>query len=198
MAELPGLKVIRSSIHGYGLVATRDYKAGDTVCHGDGVLYREKETFDDTYCLVMPGYETDENGNEGPPLYWDLVDQTRWINHSCEPNTYVDSSWDAATRDLVEQAVDGDALITEPLAAWIVDRYLGVAPGRDPVVDAVGIQVPDEMEAVEGADRVWVARATPPCRWFRQLDLGSLLPGDLTETHRIVARCVEIRLFERP
>jgi hypothetical protein len=100
MAELPGLKVIRSSIHGYGLVATRDYKAGDIVCHGDGVLYREKETFDDTYCLVMPGYETDEHGNEGPPLYWDLVDQTRWINHSCEPNTYVDSSWDGATKSI--------------------------------------------------------------------------------------------------
>jgi hypothetical protein len=100
MAALTGLKVVRSSIHGYGLVATRAYKAGDTVCFGDGVLYREAETFDDTYCLVMPGYEVDDRGNEGPPLYWDLVDQTRWINHSCEPNTYVDSSWDAATKHI--------------------------------------------------------------------------------------------------
>jgi len=100
MASLPGLRVVRSKIHGYGLIALEPYKVGDIVCYGDGVLYRERDEFDDTYALVMPGYETDEDGNEGPPLYWDLVDQTRWINHSCDPNTYVDSSWDAGTKTI--------------------------------------------------------------------------------------------------
>jgi len=97
MAALAGLKVIRSSIHGYGLVTTRPFKRGEILCYGDGVLYREVDDFDDTYALVMPG-EVDEHGNEGPPMYWDLVDQTRWINHSCDPNTWIDSVWHPETQ----------------------------------------------------------------------------------------------------
>ncbi len=42
----------------------------------------------------LPGYEKNPDGSEGPSLYYDLADQTRWINHSCAPNTEVDSSWD--------------------------------------------------------------------------------------------------------
>ena len=33
-------------------------------------------------------------------LFWDLVDQTRWFNHSCDPNTEVRSKWDAERQDL--------------------------------------------------------------------------------------------------
>lgn len=98
MPVLDGLQVVRSKIHGYGVVALRRIEEGEVVCWGDGVLYREDDDFDDTYCLILPGYELDAAGQEGPPLFFDLVCQTRWINHACDPNTYVDTDWDPATR----------------------------------------------------------------------------------------------------
>jgi SET domain-containing protein len=94
MPVLAGLKVTHSRIHGYGVVTTRTFRAGDIIVHGDGVMYRDDDEFDDSYSLILPGYELDAEGNEGPPLYMDLVDQTRWINHSCEPNTEIGSEWD--------------------------------------------------------------------------------------------------------
>jgi hypothetical protein len=94
MPHMSGLEVVHSKIHGYGVVTTRPFKRGDIVTYGDGVLYREAEEFDDEYALILPGYETLPDGAEGPSLYYDLADQTRWINHSCDPNTEVDTSWD--------------------------------------------------------------------------------------------------------
>jgi uncharacterized protein len=98
MPLMEGLKVIRSRIHGYGVETTRRFREGDIIVYGDGVLYREEEEFDDCYALILPGYERDADGTEGPSLYWDLACQTRWINHSCDPNTEVDSEWIAAER----------------------------------------------------------------------------------------------------
>jgi len=91
MPLLDGLRVVASSIHGYGVVATRRFQTGETICHGDGVLYREDDEFDDTYALVLPS----EEPGLGEHVFWDLVDQTRWFNHSCDPNTEVRSDWDA-------------------------------------------------------------------------------------------------------
>jgi hypothetical protein len=90
MPLLDGMNVTRSSIHGYGVVTQRSFAAGEQVCIGDGVLYREGDDFDDTYALILPG----EDSGQGETLFWDLVDQTRWFNHSCEPNTVVESRWD--------------------------------------------------------------------------------------------------------
>ncbi|HLU68420.1 MAG TPA: SET domain-containing protein-lysine N-methyltransferase [Kofleriaceae bacterium] len=93
MPLMDGLKVVRSGIHGYGVIATRPFKKGEVILYGDGVLYREDDDFDDTYALILPGYETGPDGEEGPPLFWDLACQSRWINHSCDPNSAVDSKW---------------------------------------------------------------------------------------------------------
>lgn len=98
MPLMDRLEVVRSRIHGYGVVATAPFKKGDRVLYGDGVLYRDGDDFDDTYALILPGYEPDEDGNEGPPMFWDLACQSRWINHSCDPNTVVETAWDPATR----------------------------------------------------------------------------------------------------
>ena len=98
MPPAPGLTVIASPIHGYGLRADRRFEAGERVIEGDGVTYVEADDFDDTYALVLPAH--DGRGNEdhdAQPIYYDLVDQTRWINHSCDPNTVIDSQWDATT-----------------------------------------------------------------------------------------------------
>jgi hypothetical protein len=90
MPLLDGLRVVSSSIHGYGAVTTRRFAEGEVVCFGDGVLYQEDDDFDDTYALILPA----EDSGLDEPVFWDLVDQTRWFNHSCEPNTEVMSRWD--------------------------------------------------------------------------------------------------------
>ncbi|MCG8418593.1 MAG: SET domain-containing protein-lysine N-methyltransferase [Proteobacteria bacterium] len=91
---MQGLKVIRSKIHGYGVIALRPFREGETVAYGDGIVYTEDDDFDDTYSLILH-YGEDESD---PQLLLDLTDQTRWINHSCDPNTEVDTYWDAETR----------------------------------------------------------------------------------------------------
>jgi hypothetical protein len=94
MAPMPlcdGLRVVKSGIHGYGAVTTRPFAKGEVVCFGDGVLYTEDAEFDDTYALILP---TEDSGLPGENFFWDLVDQTRWFNHSCDPNTEVLSKWD--------------------------------------------------------------------------------------------------------
>lgn len=94
MPLLDGLRVVRSKIHGYGVIATRPFAAGETVCLGDGVLYREDDEFDDTYALILP---VDDRAPDGEQVFWDLACQTRWFNHSCEPNTDVCARFDPAT-----------------------------------------------------------------------------------------------------
>ena len=94
MPLLEGLTVVQSRIHGYGIIALRKFRRGDIVVFGDGILYREDDDFDDTYSLILPGYERTATGEEGPALYYDLTCQTRWINHCCDPNTEVDTDWD--------------------------------------------------------------------------------------------------------
>jgi uncharacterized protein len=96
MPVLDRLRVVHSKIHGYGVVATRPVKAGEVLCYGDGVVYDAVDEFDDTYCLVLPAEDTDT----GRPMFFDLVCQTRWFNHSCEPNTEVMLKWDPATKTM--------------------------------------------------------------------------------------------------
>jgi hypothetical protein len=108
MPLLDGLKIVRSKIHGYGGIATRPYQRGDILCYGDGILYHDDDEFDDTYSLVM---HPDDSGGRGQ-LFWDLVCQTRWFNHSCEPNTEVELEWD--------DDVDG------PKAWWVALRDIAV------------------------------------------------------------------------
>lgn len=111
MPLLSGLRVARSSIHGYGVITTRAFARGEIVVEGDGVQYAEDADFDDTYALVLPGWDaTGSDDPDAPQVYFDLTDQTRWINHACAPNTEIDSRYDAergtvrawwvATRDL--------------------------------------------------------------------------------------------------
>lgn len=79
MPRVPGIRVVRSSIHGYGVVAMRDFAEGEAIAEVDGVAWREGENVDDRYSLRI------EDG-----VYFDMVDQTRFINHSCDPNTWVE------------------------------------------------------------------------------------------------------------
>lgn len=80
MARLPGLKVVRSKVQGYGLVTTRRRRRGSVITNVEGVLWRAKERRDDTYSLILE-----------PGVFFDMVDQTRWVNHSCEPNVVVEA-----------------------------------------------------------------------------------------------------------
>jgi SET domain-containing protein len=80
MAIIPGLRVVRSSIDGYGVVATRDFAAGEILAEVEGVLWHETQPVDDRYSLLM-----------GDGYFFDMMDQTRWINHSCDPNCEVET-----------------------------------------------------------------------------------------------------------
>lgn len=83
MPKIQGLKVVRSSIHGYGVVATRDFQEGELIAEVEGVLWTWEEVEDDTYCLWID----DDH-------YLDMVDQTRWVNHSCDPNCDIQAELD--------------------------------------------------------------------------------------------------------
>jgi hypothetical protein len=80
MARIPGLKVVQSDVQGYGVVATRRWKRGSVIANVEGVMWRAGEKRDDTYSLIL------EDG-----VFFDMVDQTRWVNHSCEPNVVVEA-----------------------------------------------------------------------------------------------------------
>ncbi len=110
-----GLRVVKSGIHGYGVVTTRPFAKGELICYGDGVLYRAEAEFDDTYALILPG----EDSGLGEHFFWDLVDQTRWFNHSCDPNTEVVSRWDVEKQTVV--------------AWWVALR--AIAPGEEITYD---------------------------------------------------------------
>lgn len=110
MPIVPGLRVVRSPIHGYGVVAQRPFGKGEEVVRAEGFIYAEDESFDDTYALVLPA--SDLPGAKGDHVYYDLVDQTRWINHSCEPNTEVESKFDEASG--------------RPVAWWVATRDIEV------------------------------------------------------------------------
>ena len=80
MARITGLQVVRSHVEGYGVVATRRWRKGAVITNVDGVLWRKAEKRDDKYSLIL------EDG-----VFFDMVDQTRWVNHSCEPNIVVEA-----------------------------------------------------------------------------------------------------------
>jgi uncharacterized protein len=84
MPPIAGLSVVRSSIHGYGVLATRDFQEGEVIADVDGHVYRDEELADDRYALWL------EDG-----WYLDMLDQTRWINHSCDPNAWIDGGFNA-------------------------------------------------------------------------------------------------------
>jgi hypothetical protein len=83
MPAITGLRVHRSSIDGYGVVATRDFSPGELIADVDGIMWLEEEDFDDRYSLWI---------DDG--IYLDMVDQTRWINHSCAPNAEIEADVD--------------------------------------------------------------------------------------------------------
>jgi hypothetical protein len=79
MPAISGLRVLRSPLHGYGLVATRDFAEDDVITAIDGALFHPDEGRDDRHTLWL-----EDN------CYLDIVDQARWINHSCDPNVWID------------------------------------------------------------------------------------------------------------
>lgn len=67
-------------MQGYGLITTRHRRKGSVIADVEGVLWRAEEKRDDTYSLILE-----------PGIFFDMVDQTRWVNHSCEPNVVVEA-----------------------------------------------------------------------------------------------------------
>jgi hypothetical protein len=125
MPLLDGLRVVHSKIHGYGAVATRPFRQGEVLCYGDGVVYDGDAEFDDTYALVL----SKEDSGRGMPLFFDLVCQTRWFNHSCDPNTEVMLKWDNDTHTMIAWWV---AVREIPVGDEITYDYAFVAEVAEP------------------------------------------------------------------
>lgn len=152
MPLLDGLKVVASNIHGYGVVTTREFKKGEVICYGDGVLYTEDADFDDTYALVFPG----EDSGLGAQYFWDLVCQTRWFNHSCDPNSEVQNRWDHENQTCIAWWV---ALRDIPVGEEITYDYGFVAEVAEPCAcgakDCRGLIIdPDPAEVAKLPDHL--------------------------------------------
>lgn len=85
MPKLEGLRVVRSPIDGYGVMATRNFAANEVIAEVEGVAWRDGDGIDDKYSLWI-----------ADGLYFDMMDQTRWINHSCDPNSSLRTGTDAS------------------------------------------------------------------------------------------------------
>ncbi len=99
------VRVRPSTIHGYGTFIVLRAKKGQSFFSA-GVPYPNlphggPAPIDDTYCLV------DDRGQ-----LLDLVDEARWINHSCDPNlsVSVDVEEGIATFTALRDIVPGEEL----------------------------------------------------------------------------------------
>lgn len=61
-------------------MATRPFTTGEVIAEVDGFAWRDADNLDDRYSLWI-----------ADGLYFDMLDQTRWINHSCDPNAELDT-----------------------------------------------------------------------------------------------------------
>jgi hypothetical protein len=160
MPLLDGLRVVHSKIHGYGVVTTRPFRAGELVCYGDGVLYRETDEFDDTYALILPRDDRDPDGEQ---VFWDLACQTRWFNHSCDPNSDVLSRWDDEQQTVVAWWV---ALRDIPVGEEITYDYGFAAEVAEPCMCGAarcrGVIVEDDADEIAKLPEALRARLQRP------------------------------------
>ncbi|MFN7955464.1 MAG: SET domain-containing protein-lysine N-methyltransferase [bacterium] len=141
MPSIAGLRVIRSSIHGYGVIATRDFRADEVITEVDGILVDTEEPLDDRYVVWL----VDD-------WYLDMLDQTRWINHSCEPNVWVDGGVREDGQPWAHVVALRDIRAGEELSydyafpAQFAERcFCGASQCRGWIVD------PDELERAKAA-----------------------------------------------
>ena len=164
MGRIEGLEVVRSRIHGYGLIARRPFLAGELICYGDGVLWRDEDEFDDTYALILhnddvAAGEIPEPG-ERQALFWDLADQTRWLNHSCDPNSVVQAKWHPSVKSVTawwtavrDIAVGEEITYDYAFSAHVAEPcYCGAASCRGVIVD------PEEVDKLSGDMRALLRR----------------------------------------
>src|SRR5262245_25490647 len=71
MPSFAGVRVVTSRIHGYGVVATRDFIAGEVIANVDGVPWNSE----------LPGEDRDDSHSLWlrDDWYYDIVDDTRFV-----------------------------------------------------------------------------------------------------------------------
>lgn len=105
MPLIPGLQVVRSAIDGYGVIAKRPFAADELIAEVDGIAWHASEDVDDRYSLKI----TDD-------ILFDMVDQTRWINHSCDPNAGVEVGLDESGKPWARIVALRDIRVGEEIA----------------------------------------------------------------------------------
>lgn len=88
--------VKESKIEGKGVFAIRNFKKGEIVLYWDTKQILEKDIID-TLSEADKKYITVINGH-----YTKMQEPEKFVNHSCEPNTYVDNFCDVALQNISE------------------------------------------------------------------------------------------------
>jgi hypothetical protein len=141
MPLLDNIRVYRSPINGYGVVARRDIEADEVIAEVEGVMYQAGQLGDDTYCLFV-----DDD------TYFDMVDQTRWINHSCDPNAKVDAGRDENGQVWARIIAIRPIKAGEEIAYHYGFPYHLAEPCHCRATGCIGwIVDPDEIPALSGA-----------------------------------------------
>lgn len=84
-----------SKINRQGIFAARDFRKGETVTHWDMSNTITPEEYDS-----LPKSTKEHVSNLGHRKYLIIQPPERYINHSCEPNTYVLDGKDVALRNI--------------------------------------------------------------------------------------------------
>lgn len=84
-----------SKIDRKGLFAVRDFKKGEVVTHWDTSHVVAKDQYNQ-----LPPDIKEHTSNAGEDMYIIVQEPECFMNHSCEPNTYVDFARDIALRDI--------------------------------------------------------------------------------------------------
>lgn len=90
---MSGVEIKKSSIHGQGVFATRDYKAGEVVLKWTPKELTEAELSElpeEEKCYLLR--------RKGKIFLMQTPE--RFVNYSCDPNTHSDDGFDVAVRDI--------------------------------------------------------------------------------------------------
>jgi uncharacterized protein len=100
--------VKKSKINGKGVFAARDFKKGEIVLKSDlshELTMKEIEKLDE----IEKRYIWPTKGK-----YILMLSPGRYVNHSCNPNTYIKNSCDIALRDIKKgDEITGDYALSE-------------------------------------------------------------------------------------
>jgi len=91
-------KISKAGKKGKGVFATKDIKKGETV-----VVWHPKKTVSKEGMQKLSDYEQNHTTPTGDGKYFVMGEPERYINHSCNLNTYVKNKKDVALKNIKKE-----------------------------------------------------------------------------------------------